>query len=287
MTSFSLLKRFALIAPLIAPLVVVGETTHIREQMEHAVGTYEKAWGEPDSAKRAAYLAEVWAADGVYRDPSANIRGAAALSVHIGKFLADFPAAQISRSSKIDAYGTSYRVLWKLQLPGAPAMDGMDIGELTADGRIASITGFFGPLVPTELSANEAVAARYLKLLFGKFDLVEMDKIIAKDAIYTQAIGLPYGGRYVGLPEWTQMYGKAQPYFDIRVGEPVFFSSKEGDQVIAHFPATFHSKKSNKEMTLAVAELFALKDGKITRINPFYFDTKTFVEFLNESAPKE
>ena len=167
-------------------------------------------------------------------------------------------------------------------------MEGMDVGELAADGRIASITGFFGPLLKTGLSSNEAVAAQYLNLLFEKFDLVAMDKIIARDAIYTQAIGLPYGGRFVGLPEWTPMFAKAQTYFGIKVVvPPVFFSTKEGDQVIAHFSATFHSKKSDREITLPVAELFTVENGKITRITPFYFDTKTFVDFLNEDAPKE
>ncbi len=287
MSLSSLLKCFALLTALLAPLSGVAAESSAQERAEHAVGIYEKVWGEPNPAKRAEYLAEVWAKDGVYRDPSANVHGAEALSVHIGKFLTEYPTAQITRSSGIDVYGNSYRVLWKLQLPGAPTMEGMDIGELTADGRIASITGFFGPLIRNELSPNEALAAQYLKLLFEKFDLVEMDKIIAKDAIYTQAIGLPYGGRFVGLPEWTQMFTKAQTYFGIKVVvQPVFFSTKEGDQVIAHFSAMFRAKKSNKEMTLPVAELFTLKDGKITSITPFYFDTKTFVDFLNEDAPK-
>lgn len=174
-----------------------------------------------------------------------------------------------------------------MKVPGKPDLIGTDIGELAPDGRIASITGFYGPLAKTALSVNEALAALYLKLLFEKFDLVEMDKIVAKDAIYTQAVGLPYGGRFVGLPEWSRLFAHVQTYFSIRVGEPVFFSTNEGDEVIAHFPAIFHSKKSNREMTLPIAEMFTVKEGKITQINPFYYDTKIFVDFLNKSAASE
>ena len=38
---------------------------------------------------------------------------------------------------------------------------------------------------------------------------------------------------------------------------------------------------------MQIQESYDLRDGKITGITPFYYDTKTFGEFVNEEGKKE
>ncbi len=89
------------------------------------------------------------------------------------------------------------------------------------------------------------------------------------------------GEHTLGLMEWYKMFTKAQGYFILQIiGDPVYFTSSNANEVIIHFTIKCKSKKSNNEITMPVTEYFELKDGLIVRIRPFYFDTKAFAEFL-------
>lgn len=127
------------------------------------------------------------------------------------------------------------------------------------------------------------VAADYFKFLFKTGDIEGIKRILAADAVYSQAEGLPYGGTYVGFEQLLTMFTKAQSYFDLQiVGEPVYFVSESNpDAVIINFTIKCVSKKTKREMIMPIAEYFKVKDGLIKEIRPFYFDTKTFSQFLN------
>jgi SnoaL-like domain len=131
---------------------------------------------------------------------------------------------------------------------------------------------------------NLTVVSGYFDFLFKKGDFGSLQKIIAKDAKYTQAEGLPYGGIYTGFSEWIQMFTKVQTYFDLQLTEdPVLFSNPANNKVVANFTVQFKSKKTKKEITMSITELFELNDGMITSIKPYYFDTKTLVDFIKEN----
>jgi ketosteroid isomerase-like protein len=135
----------------------------------------------------------------------------------------------------------------------------------------------------TDASNNHAVVKAYFDLLFKQHDLVAVEKLIAKDAVYTQAAGLPYGGRYVGFEEWKQMFAKVSALVDIDIeGSPVILANMAGSRIMVQFNAKFHAKKTQREITMPIAEQFDLADGKVVAITPFYFDTKTFSEFSKE-----
>ena len=138
-------------------------------------------------------------------------------------------------------------------------------------------------MVASVLKQPKEVAAEYFKFLFKTGDFEGIKRILAADAIYNQADGLPYGGTYIGFEQLIGMFAKAQTYFDLRiVGEPVYFISESSpDAVIINFTIKCVSKKTKKEITMPIAEYFKVKDGLITDIRPFYFDTKTFSNFLN------
>lgn len=113
------------------------------------VDTYCRAWSEPDADARRALLDEVWDEDGTYTDPLAQVGGRAALHAHIGASFADFPGMVVSATSAVDLHHDMGRFTWQLALPdGSVPVAGTDFVELTSDGRIRSIVGFFGPVVP-------------------------------------------------------------------------------------------------------------------------------------------
>jgi ketosteroid isomerase-like protein len=134
---------------------------------------------------------------------------------------------------------------------------------------------------------NQAIVFDYMQLLFKKGDFVSLKKLVTENAIYTQAEGLPYGGTYTGFDNWMRMFVEVQRYAELQlVGEPTLLSNSEAAKVIANFSVKFKSKKTGKEITMPIAELFEFSDGKIIHITPYYFDTKTITEFMREE-PKQ
>lgn len=111
------------------------------------VKVYVDAWNEPDEAARRELLHRSWADDGIYTDPSVHVEGREALVHHARKFADRWPGARIVMTSGVDEHHGFVRFTWRLVSPGGEALrDGMDFGELSADGHLRRIVGFFGPL---------------------------------------------------------------------------------------------------------------------------------------------
>jgi hypothetical protein len=251
-------------------------------QVEKIVGAYEAAWKQPDAGKRDALLEEAWSKKGVFKDPAGAVSGRAALSKHIGQFHKDFPDTQAQRTSRIDFYGRSFRFSWKMVFAkDGRVLEGIDFGEVGADGKISSITGFWQPLPNLTTIANQAVVVSYLDALFRTRDLSTIDKLVAPGAVYTQAPGLPYGGVFVGFKEWTGMFIKSTTFFDvIGVTQPSLATNEAGDRIVASFDVRFRSKATGKESLQPIQEQFVLEGGKIVALTPSYYDTKSLVDTL-------
>jgi hypothetical protein len=116
--------------------------------IDETVATYGAAWNEPDAGKRAALLAQAWADDGTYTDPTAHAEGRDALVAHIGGFHEMMPGHTISSTSAVDAHGDVFRFAWEMRNGDGVSLEGMDFGEVAPDGRIRRIVGFFGPFPP-------------------------------------------------------------------------------------------------------------------------------------------
>jgi hypothetical protein len=115
--------------------------------LETLIETYCAAWSEPDAQQREQMLEEVWAEAGTYMDPSAFIRGRKELVEHIGKVLARYPGARVVRTSVLDTHHGVVRFAWKMILADGQSLpEGLDFGELSAEGKLQRIVGFFGPL---------------------------------------------------------------------------------------------------------------------------------------------
>lgn len=111
------------------------------------VEAYGNSWNEPDESARRSLLEKAWADDGVYCDPTARAEGRDALLAHIAGFQQQWPGARIETRSRVDEHGDNFRFAWAMvDGDGNVVMEGVDFGRTAPDGRLASITGFFGPL---------------------------------------------------------------------------------------------------------------------------------------------
>ena len=111
------------------------------------VDTYFDMWNETDPDKRAELIEQAWGADGRYVDPLLEADGHEGLSAMVESVHQHYPAHRFERTSGIDTHHDLVRFAWQLAAPdGAVTVAGIDVGELTADGRLRRITGFFGDL---------------------------------------------------------------------------------------------------------------------------------------------
>jgi len=112
------------------------------------IDRYCAVWNEPDRARAATMLAEVWAPGATYTDPTVHAAGAEALLAHIATVRARRPGAKVLRTSEVDVHHGAARFAWHvLEANGNALPEGIDIAYFSADGRkIERILGFFGPL---------------------------------------------------------------------------------------------------------------------------------------------
>lgn len=111
------------------------------------VAGYLAAWRTTDETDRRAVLERVWAEHGSYTDPMSHLEGREALVKHIGNFHRSMDGHRLVLASGIDHHGSHLRFAWEMTGPdGGVRLDGIDFGELTDDGKLWSIVGFFGPL---------------------------------------------------------------------------------------------------------------------------------------------
>ena len=110
-----------------------------------AVADYGAAWETTDAGARRALLERCWAEDGIYQDPTAEVCGRAALDAHIARFFAQMPGCRIVLTSGVQVHHDKVHFTWKMTGPdGETRMAGRDFGAVDGEGRLVSITGFFG-----------------------------------------------------------------------------------------------------------------------------------------------
>lgn len=111
------------------------------------VAVYGDAWNEPDEERRRALLETAWADDGVYCDRTVRAEGREALIANITGFQQQWNGVRIEIRSRVDEHANNFRFAWAMvDADGNVVMEGVDFGRTDPDGRIASITGFSGPL---------------------------------------------------------------------------------------------------------------------------------------------
>jgi hypothetical protein len=115
--------------------------------LEQLIDTYCSAWNEPDPQRRQEIINVVWDEAGTYTDPNVYIVGRQDLVEHIGRVLARRVGARIVRTSVVDSHHDLVRFAWQVILAdGTLLPEGIDFAEISSDGKIRRIMGFFGPL---------------------------------------------------------------------------------------------------------------------------------------------
>lgn len=255
----------------------------------YPVAVYEKVWQEKNSDTRLKMIKSIWLEDSTFEDPSASIKGITAFNNVINEFYKKNPDAILTSGSKIvkDNYVTWE---WKvLDSKNNLIVAGRDFARLNGKGQVSKIIGFWdkgatlseADILKNLEADNLKVAAKYYESLFKTRDFDAVATVVADGAVYNQAVGLPYGGTYTGFSEWTKMFTKSTEFFDLQIEkEPIYFSDASKNEVIIYFIMSCKSKKSGKTMSVPISEHIDLKDGKITAVRSFYYDTKQFAEFL-------
>jgi hypothetical protein len=111
--------------------------------MQEIIERYITAWNETDTGKRRALVGELWAADGSYTDPLADIRGRDEIAGLIGAAQQQFPGLVFTLGGPVDANHHQARFTWHLGPSGGePIVIGFDVVVLDDAGQIASVHGF-------------------------------------------------------------------------------------------------------------------------------------------------
>lgn len=118
--------------------------------LTETVDRYLSAWNEPDPVRRAGIVAQVWAQDGRLVDPPMEAASHRGISDMHGTLQEQFPGHSFRRTSGVDAHHDAVRFAWEMvsDADGTVVLAGLDVGQLTDDGRLSRITGFFGELPP-------------------------------------------------------------------------------------------------------------------------------------------
>jgi hypothetical protein len=115
--------------------------------LDALVADYLLAWDTTDDAVRREALERAWSPDGSYQDPTTRVIGREAFTEQLVGFHERLPGTHFELASRVDGYADRFRFAWRLlDAEGTVKLEGVDIGALDAEGRIASITGFFGAL---------------------------------------------------------------------------------------------------------------------------------------------
>ena len=111
------------------------------------IDTHRAAYGEPDAAKRADLVRQVWATDGQLLDPPIEGAGHDGIAALGDIVQTHYAGHTFRRTSAVDAHHGFARYSWDLVTPdGDVAISGLDVAQVDDDGRLVRIVGFFGPL---------------------------------------------------------------------------------------------------------------------------------------------
>ena len=103
---------------------------------------YIETWNETDPAARRALIDEIWAADGQYIDPLAEVTGRDQIDAVIAAAQQQFAGMNFRLAGAVDAHHDQARFTWELGPDGTAVAVGFDVAKLDSDGRLALVLGF-------------------------------------------------------------------------------------------------------------------------------------------------
>jgi uncharacterized protein len=129
----------------------------------------------------------------------------------------------------------------------------------------------FEELMIPSLESKDSARAR------GGFE--EVLTLLDPDVVFVVASSIPHGGEWVGHEGFMKMCGTFRTAWNHIHPGHLEYVDAGGDQVIIVIDGvTFQSKETGKTVRHNMIELVTVRDGKITRFVPYYWDTALLVE---------
>ena len=121
-------------------------------------------------------------------------------------------------------------------------------------------------------SSRAAILKKFLELGRAR-NLAALRAMVTEDIRITEAESLPFGGEYVGWAGYLELTNKV--FGKIRKVRLELMGTWDGPQqsLVAHFVLNAVSKRTEKEISMPLLEIWEFKNDKISAITPFYYDT--------------
>jgi ketosteroid isomerase-like protein len=119
---------------------------------------------------------------------------------------------------------------------------------------------------------NRVLCSRFLEAMASN-DSAGMDALIHPEFVLIEPQGLPYGGVYKGREGWRTLVNRVietWASFRIQISEEL---GETEDTLVTRFDISGRSRRTGREWTSSVLELWRFRDGLIVEIVPYYFDT--------------
>lgn len=119
------------------------------------------------------------------------------------------------------------------------------------------------------------------KGLAGRFD--EIRQFIADDFVCLEPEGLPYRGSYHGWDGYMAVMGAlGAAWDDLSVDLIGLIGDDTAVAVRCVLKGT--GKNGGERFAMPVTEIWEMRDGQVTKVTPFYFDTNALAVIYERSA---
>lgn len=103
-----------------------------------------------------------------------------------------------------------------------------------------------------------------------------MQETLDPEVVLHQSPDLPYGGEFKGHAGYRKWADAMRAIFDrVDAQNPKFYES--GDTVVIMCDLLTRTRGTGEEMTLPMAQVVTVRDGKIVEFRPFYWNVPAYV----------
>lgn len=123
-----------------------GEASGLTACVDEVVDAYLAAFSADDATRRAL-VEQAFAPEAHFADPLFAATGHDEITALAAQVPELYPGHAFRRSSGIDLHHGQARWSWDfVASDGTVAVEGVDVAQLGADGRLVRVVGFFGPV---------------------------------------------------------------------------------------------------------------------------------------------
>jgi hypothetical protein len=115
--------------------------------VDEIIETYDQAWNSSELAERQRLLEAALTDDCEMLEPRGRFAGRQAILERISGFSERFPGARVDITTNVDEHNGFARYGWTIvDRDGTVLLDGLDVVQRGADGRLCRVVMFFETL---------------------------------------------------------------------------------------------------------------------------------------------